>query len=106
MFIAAVFTIAKTWKQPKCPSTDEWIKMRYRCTMEYYSASNVLSWAESSPVGLLLLFIFNCIIYAITQLWMLVLRTRERHIKQPGKCWICFEHQQQSSWPWAINTNL
>ena len=27
MFIAALFTIAKTWKQPKCPSTDEWIKM-------------------------------------------------------------------------------
>ena len=26
MFIAALFTIAKTWKQPKCPSTDEWIK--------------------------------------------------------------------------------
>ena len=29
MFIAALFTIAKTWKQPKCPSTDEWIKMWY-----------------------------------------------------------------------------
>ena len=27
MFIAALFTIAKTWKQPKCPSTDEWVKM-------------------------------------------------------------------------------
>ena len=27
MFIAALFTIARTWKQPKCPSTDEWIKM-------------------------------------------------------------------------------
>ena len=39
MFIAAVFTIAKTWKQPKCPSTDEWIKkMWYIYTMEYYSA--------------------------------------------------------------------
>ena len=39
MFIAALFTIAKTWKQPKCPSTDEWIKkMRYIYTMEYYSA--------------------------------------------------------------------
>ena len=38
MFIAALFTIAKTWKQPKCPSTDEWIKkMWYICTMEYYS---------------------------------------------------------------------
>ena len=39
-FIAALFTIAKTWKQPKCPSTDEWIKMRYISiyTMEYYSA--------------------------------------------------------------------
>ena len=38
MFIAALFTIAKKWKQPKCPSVDEWIKMWYRYTMEYYSA--------------------------------------------------------------------
>ena len=39
MFIAALFTIAKTWKQPKCPLTDEWIKkMGYIYTMEYYSA--------------------------------------------------------------------
>ena len=38
MFIAALCIIAKTWKQPKCPSTDEWIKMRYIHTMEYYSA--------------------------------------------------------------------
>ena len=39
MFIAALFTIAKTWKQPKCPSTDEWVKkMRYIYTMEQYSA--------------------------------------------------------------------
>ena len=38
MFIAALFTIAKTWKQPKCPSTDEWIKMWYIYTIEYYSA--------------------------------------------------------------------
>ena len=39
MFIAALFTIAKTWKQPRCPMTNEWIKkMRYICTMEYYSA--------------------------------------------------------------------
>ena len=38
MFIAALFTIAKTWKQPKCPSTDERIKkMWYIYTMEYYS---------------------------------------------------------------------
>ena len=39
MFIAALFTIAKTWKLPKCPSTDDWIrKMWYIYTMEYYSA--------------------------------------------------------------------
>ena len=38
MFIAAQFTIAKTWKQPKRPSTDDWIKkMWYVYTMEYYS---------------------------------------------------------------------
>ena len=39
MFIAALFTIARTCKQPKCPSTDEWIqKMWHIYTMEYYSA--------------------------------------------------------------------
>ena len=39
MFTAALFTIAKTWKQLKCPSMDEWIKkMRYIYAMEYYSA--------------------------------------------------------------------
>ena len=36
MFIATLFTIARTWKQPKCPSTDEWIKMWHIYTMEYY----------------------------------------------------------------------
>ena len=38
VFIAEQFIIAKTWKQPKCPSTDFWIKMWYICTMECYSA--------------------------------------------------------------------
>ena len=39
MFIAALFTIARTWKQPRCPSTDEWIKkLWYIYTVEYYSA--------------------------------------------------------------------
>ena len=39
MFIAALFTIARSWKQPKCPSTDKWIKkMWYIYTMEHYSA--------------------------------------------------------------------
>jgi hypothetical protein len=39
MFIAALFIIARSWKEPKCPSTEEWIqKMWYIYTMEYYSA--------------------------------------------------------------------
>ena len=38
-FIAALFTIARTWKQPTCPSTDEWTKKMWHIyTMEYYSA--------------------------------------------------------------------
>ena len=38
MFIAALYAIAKTWKQPTHPSTEKWIKMWYIHTMEYYSA--------------------------------------------------------------------
>ena len=39
MFIAALFIIARTWKQPRCPSADEWIrKLWYIYTMEYYPA--------------------------------------------------------------------
>ena len=39
MFIAALFTIAKIWKQPECPSVDEWVKQPWDIyTMEYYSA--------------------------------------------------------------------
>ena len=39
MFIAALFTIARTWKQPKCPSTEEWIKKMWHIyTIEYQSA--------------------------------------------------------------------
>jgi hypothetical protein len=40
MFIAVLFTIAKLWKQPRCPTNDEWInKMWYLYTMEFYSAT-------------------------------------------------------------------
>jgi len=39
VFIAALFTVAMTWKKARCPSTNEWIKkLRYIYTMEYYSA--------------------------------------------------------------------
>jgi hypothetical protein len=50
MFIEALFTIAKLWKQPRCPTTDEWIKkMWYLCTMEFYPTikkNEILSFAS------------------------------------------------------------
>ena len=58
LFIAALFTIARTWKQPRCPSTDEWIKkLWYLSTMEYYSAikrnafeSVLMRWMNLEPI--------------------------------------------------------
>ena len=41
IFIVALFTTAKKWKQPKCPSVDEWIKKMYIYTMNYYSAIKI-----------------------------------------------------------------
>ena len=57
MFIAALFTIAKIWKQPRSPSTDEWVKKRYIYTTEYYSAikrntfeSVLMRWMNIEPI--------------------------------------------------------
>ena len=47
LFIVALFTIARTWKQPRCPSTDEWIKkLWYIYTMRYYSAIKGNTWSQ------------------------------------------------------------
>ena len=58
MFIAALFIIARTWKQPRCTSADEWIrKLWYIYTMEYYSAiknttfeSVLMRWMKLEPI--------------------------------------------------------
>ena len=58
MFTAALFTIARTWKQPRCPSTDEWIKkLWYIHIMEYYLAIKripfecvLMRWMKIEPV--------------------------------------------------------
>ena len=58
LFIAALFTIARTWKQPRCSMTDEWIKkLLYIYTMEYYSAikrntfeSVLIRWMNLEPI--------------------------------------------------------
>ena len=56
--MASLFTIARTWKQPRCPSTDEWVKkLWYIYTMEYYSAikrntfeSVLMRWMNLEPI--------------------------------------------------------
>ena len=58
MFIATLFTIARTWKQPSCPLADEWIrKLRYIYTMQHYSAikkntfeSVLTRWMKLEPI--------------------------------------------------------
>ena len=58
MFIVALFTIARTWKKPRCPSADEWMrKLWYIYTMEYYSATKkntfeslLMRWLKLEPI--------------------------------------------------------
>ena len=58
MFISALFTIARTWKQPRCPLTEEWIKkLWYIYTMEYYASvkknapeSVLMMWKNLEPI--------------------------------------------------------
>ena len=57
MFVAALFTITRTWKQSRYPLTDEWIKKWYVYTMEYYSAikrntfeSVLMRWMKLEPI--------------------------------------------------------
>ena len=58
MFTSALFIKARTWKEPRCPLTDDWIKkLWYICTMEYYSAierntfeSVLMRWMNLEPI--------------------------------------------------------
>ena len=78
MFIAALFTIAKTWKQPKCPLTADWIKkMWYLYTMEYYSAikKNEIMPFEATWMDLEIIILSEVsqrqILHGITYMWNL-----------------------------------
>ena len=68
MLIAALFTIARSWKQPKCPSTDEWIKKKwYIYTMEYYSA------IKRNEIG------------SFVETWMYLETVKQSEVSQKGK---------------------
>ena len=79
MFIAALTTIAKVWKEPKCPSTDEWIKkMWFMFTMEYYLAvreNEILpfatTWMELEGMMLNEIVRERQISYVFTHIWNL-----------------------------------
>ena len=79
VFTAALFTVAKTWEQPKCPSTDEWIKRWCICTVEYYSAikKNELMPFVSTWMDLEIIILSEVsqterqISYSITYMWNL-----------------------------------
>ena len=94
MFIAALFTIAKLWKQPKCPSIDEWIKKRlylyvhlylYINKMKYYMAIKknkvlpyAITWIDLECIMLSnKSFIKRQIVYDFTHMWNLRNKTNE-----------------------------
>ena len=78
MFTAELFTVARTWKQPKCPSTEEWIKkMGYIYTMEYYSA---IKKHEIMPLAATWMVLEIIILREVSQRKTYLLTERERQI--------------------------
>ena len=84
IFIAALFTTAKTWRQPKYPLTDEWLKMWYTYTMEYYSATkkNELMPFAATQIDLEILILsevsqWRKISYDIIYMWKVKINTNE-----------------------------
>ena len=94
MFTEALFTIARTWKQPKCPSTDEWIKKMWHIyTMEYYSAikrneieSFVVRWMDLESV-IQSEEREKQIPYANTYIWNLKNKQKKMVMKNLGARW-------------------
>ena len=91
LFIVALFTIAKTWKQPKCPQTDEWDKEDvYICVMEYYSAIKKNEITPFSATWMdLEIFILSELsrrqIYDISNTWNLIKNDTHELIYKTGK---------------------
>ena len=111
MFISALFTIVRTWKQPRCPSADEWIRRQwYIYTMEYYSAIIIFINSNDSFIlkgNITPMFIAALFIIArtwkqprcpsadewIRKLWYIytmeyysaIKRTKSRHLRQHGR---------------------
>ncbi|KAB1254428.1 LINE-1 retrotransposable element ORF2 protein [Camelus dromedarius] len=81
MFIEALFTIAKMWKQPKCPSTDDWIKKRwYIYTMEYYSA---IKTNNITPFAATWMLLKNVILSEVSQ------KEKEKYHMRSLICLVC-----------------
>ena len=84
VFTVALFTIAKTWKQPKCLSIEDWIKMWYIYTMEYYSAieKNEIMPFAATWMDLEIIILSKVrerqISYEITNMWSLVKNGTEK----------------------------
>ena len=95
MFTAALFTTAKTWKQPKCPLTDEWIKkMWYIYTMEYCSAIKkneimpfAVTWMQLEIIILSKSERERQIPYDITYIWNLKYDTNEPIYETETESW-------------------
>ena len=110
VFIAALFTIAKTWKQPKCPLTEEWIKkMWYIYTMEYYSAVKIewnnaicsntdgprsyhTKWSKSDGE--------RQISYDITHMWNLILKMIQTNLFTKQKQTYRYQKQTYGFYPY------
>ena len=107
MFIATLLTIAKTWKQPKSPLTEEWInKMWYICTMEYYLAVKTNELCSHIYIPARIYILYNISIFWLASIFSFRVSLSEAHARLNLRNKVLKQKKKKNEWNNTIQRKM